>query len=452
MRYSLSILFVLVSLWGWSQPATDFKRLLKQANWPGTGSEIVQWGNERGVPSDAELEWHESDLNQLYNYYDSRFTNPSIFVSTYPTKKNVWTYWQFWSDALTNGSWNPRKHFKSKRAALQMARYNVLLLMAHEFGHHLAERFDVERSPLNCKEFDADRVAYALASDLEHEKSFNGYLSRYRQLLTAINAHIPSEHRFHFSDTTNLIESCSSIAVQYPSDTIQMLQYASAYFARWDFMITTKMNPDDVFSQLLWQNDREFRKKFPQITNGSVLSETEFTDHFRADFDYRFKRGVKLLGSWGESDDNIALLNSYGIDSSGNVFNVQVNANKYVSPGDLWDVRCYDTTGNLRAFWITSPPITDTFQYLEIESVAIQSVGDDLMLLVSMYNTYDQRDQRLFMLVPDAYKVRLNWIEISATLPNNIRVTPGVDGERYYMVSSTQLQPLIRFYHDSTQT
>jgi len=97
-------------------------------------------------------------MDSIYNYYD----NLEIVVSQFPAKNRVWDYWQNWSDGLTNGAWSPRKHFKSKRRALEMANFHTLMMLCHELGHHLAQRYDVERAELNCKEYQADLACVSL--------------------------------------------------------------------------------------------------------------------------------------------------------------------------------------------------------------------------------------------------------------------------------------------------
>lgn len=223
--------FILFQSFTYRPRFEPFEDSFEKGDWTATVKFLENFYVYRGVSVSQNMEWHPVSTLNLYNFYNESSLNPAIVVSDYPTKDSIWLYWENWSEKLTHGKWKPKAFFKNKKDAKLMAHYNVLMLLSHELGHHIAHRYSIRNRQLNCFENLADLASMALVKDLEKIPYFNDLQKRYIQLTEDINQAIPAEHQFTKAAnySTGL---CEEMDVKYPSDTIQMLQYASAYFVR----------------------------------------------------------------------------------------------------------------------------------------------------------------------------------------------------------------------------
>lgn len=83
-------------------------RAVDKGNWNTTTAQLENFFSDQSVSINDSLSWNAQSVDSIYNYYE----NLAIVVSRFPDKNEVWRYWENWSNGLTKGSWQPRRHFK----------------------------------------------------------------------------------------------------------------------------------------------------------------------------------------------------------------------------------------------------------------------------------------------------------------------------------------------------
>lgn len=423
----------------------EFENAINEGDWDWCIYEIERWAIRNGVYPSQNLVWRKGDLTQLYNTYDSESEfNPVISVSRFPEKKEVWEYWNYWSNALTEGTWNPKKHFKNKKEALLVARYHILCLLAHEFGHHLDDRYQIKPTNLNCKEYQADKTSFALQHFLRESHLFKSLSLKYEKLLTAFHQHIPKELRFNLITYDSLQNNCGAISVQYPKDSALMVQYASAYIVRQLAFRNSNFSERDFFSNNHRRNDITWKRDYPLHPFACVYSST-FTDHFHQNRKDAEQRGLKYLNNWGSEESSLLQASGFGIDSSGNIIYTEVSINREINPGDLWLFRMSDTSGNLLNEWHTKPPFSMSCTNIRFHSIAIQNAQSDLVFVVELTND-SLNEKSLFLLYPNSDGLSLNWATLGPPLPDFFTITPGVSNNAYWIIVTGNTFPTINSF------
>jgi len=326
----------------YSQKIFDQEMLLqgvKQGSWTICTKQLEAYFASLGLSVHDSLHWSPQAMDSIYNYYD----NLEIVVSEFPTKKRVWEYWQNWSDGLAKGTWNPKKYFRFKGRALEMANYHTLMMLTHELGHHLAQRYDVERTQLNCKEYQADLACVSLGLSLAESRKGAKMKNRYIELLANLNAYIPHG----FSElSTDLKTDCSSLNVQYPSSPELMGQYASAYCQRHRLLHD---NPgystveELVNDQYLTQFNSHLAS-FPAAWSPVELIDEKHNIH-EMDFQKRFDRGIKEMEIWGAS--MIYRSSGFYFDDKGDPYHFDLAFPELLPEGGVIEMQMRDWNGAL---------------------------------------------------------------------------------------------------------
>lgn len=202
-----------------------------------------------GASQNETLTWQFQPFDGIVNWYNNY--SEVINLSALPGDTQIEPYWDNWSAVLTGGRWDWRSFFADETEAREMARFNQLVLAAHEYGHALTYRYDPghvwrENNEVNCRELPADRLAAGLLEDLAAtEPDFAHWRLRYGELAGAINAEIDEASRYTLADYESLDADCHIISVAQPTEDT-MTPYASAYFARWQVLLATDLPPLSV--------------------------------------------------------------------------------------------------------------------------------------------------------------------------------------------------------------
>jgi hypothetical protein len=208
-------------------------------------------------PKDLNLEI--KSFKETVNSYD--LATAAIRVAAMPSASQTNAYWANWSRLLTNGRWNYRKFFQSPQEMHTLARFNVLVLTAHEYGHYLDYRYNVSGykstgfgitsgKPLNCTEYLADKFAVAFINHLSNDKRFSNLRGRYLALINEINRNIPAKNQMPVKSFAQLETNCGSIKLEQNGvaidDTVNtnfFRSYVSAYFGRHRVLLNHKAFP-----------------------------------------------------------------------------------------------------------------------------------------------------------------------------------------------------------------
>jgi hypothetical protein len=223
-------------------------------------------------------------FTEIVNFYDN--SSVSISVAAMPTPSQVESYWANWNRVLANGKWNSKKFFRNKQEMYTLARYNVLVLTAHEYGHYFDFRYNVSGyqstgfglssgKPLNCTEYLADKFAVAFINHLSSEKRFAALRGRYLALITSFNSSIPAKNRIVSTSFEQLEKNCSSIKIAQNGVTSNgevskefFRSYVSAYFARHRALLGHKNFPS--LPNLIQQTLTSRLPKLADYTNDKV--------------------------------------------------------------------------------------------------------------------------------------------------------------------------------------
>lgn len=321
MKKLLLIFFALISYpiiaFGQKHSTYDYNQLeatIRQGDVRGTIHQVESFFTERGYSPQDSLVWSIEPHTTLYNYYDPSYVNPVIFISNYPVKKEVWDYWNMWSRYITDGRFKPKKYFKNAKQARLMANYNVLMLLSHEYGHHLADRYGVKPGLLNAHEFNADLASIALVESFPKQSDLSRLQEKYIELIKHLNNLVDIDNRFPVLKT-NLYIDQSRPTVVYPKDTALMAQYASAYFVRRIFFHENS-NPHRAEKQLDSILRVQFRAwNYPSLVNVTALTTATYTSMFDYDANTSWRRSI--IGYGSREGKRVEELRTYGFDTEG---------------------------------------------------------------------------------------------------------------------------------------
>lgn len=313
-----NLIFISLILFGFSSVANSYsekalEKAIKDGDWQNTTALLHQFFNERGIAASDSLMWYPQPATTLINFYNNSRHTPGIVVSKFPVKDSIWEYWQNWSTLLTNGNWDYKKSFKNKKQAFMQAKYNVLMLLSHEFGHHLAHRHRVYKETLSCNEYLADLVSIALIESFSDKSCLSKLQEQYVVLCEQINKAVAEKDRFSVLVESNY-QNCSLMDVQYSSDTVQMAQYASAYFARriafHNFNTLSTSQIIDSFYRLKQLN---WYKMHPKAKSALKVQDLGVSN-----FEYDYKTELKRsMIKWRRGRNVYNETGGYAFDSSG---------------------------------------------------------------------------------------------------------------------------------------
>lgn len=325
------------------------------------------------------LQWNRASPFSLYNYYNNNSKYPAIYVSTYPTKYQLSEYWTTWSKHLTQSKWDPNTFFKNKKDAQSMAQYNVLMLLSHELGHHLAHRQSLKVEPLNCHEYLADMASMSLIASFSKNSQMAKLQKRYLQLLESINGSIPESDRFE-PIASDIHVNCDCIPVVYPVDSSEMAQYASAYFVRRSMLNSNPRykSSQDITDSIFKKYQINWEKKYPRLPVTTIG--LEYTED-------RTKIGRKggdvydiyTIQSWGK--ERIHRVNTVGYSDSGELYSIQINWPEKMLKGGLQNVKILDREGNHYFDWHYYPDTTHVVSYLTFMGFVCSDMRKDFAFL-----------------------------------------------------------------------
>lgn len=224
--------------------------------------EVISVYEDHDISWAAHISWDIQTYETVYWYY-----NPSeqkIVVADLPSQAQITDYWRLWSQALTDGNWEPDGFFKSPTDAHDMALFNQYVLTIHESAHAVTYRYDPDHRSrhdyeVNCREFYADRLTAAiLQHTAQQQPDLERMRKRYLELVKSMHSAIPDQFLVASADYSDLVENCAIIKVDQPTpDALQA--YASAYFTRWEALLSVDLPPlKDVFETHLKQRLQKY--------------------------------------------------------------------------------------------------------------------------------------------------------------------------------------------------
>ncbi|MBO6515997.1 MAG: hypothetical protein JJ975_05555 [Bacteroidia bacterium] len=411
---------------GFASFEKDLNKALKKGDWYGTADLLETFYDRLGASIHDSLYWHQESSLETVNYYNQKVDRPLIGVSAFPDKKNIWLYWENWSKALTQGAWKPRNFFTSTNDALALARYNILMLMSHELGHHIAHRHKKTRymgddpetggTPLNCHEYYADMASVALTVSFKHGGKLDKRNLRYIDLLMNINQFVPEQLRYN-EFGFNLHQHCDSLVVDYPSED-KMGPYASAYFVRRKYLEANPgfSTPEAIMNALFLDEEIALRSAYGE---GYEAIETIYDGDNRQEYnsETRNQRAIATLFKWGrttfETFDEFAFSKNQGP--------VQVHCDyptiRHNGTGLVFTVR--NIEGNLLNRWTYTSDAVDTISYAELLGVKLRQPEKDFCALVLQKPMNDSWGEPNLILYKHAKGFDLQRIDLNLPVQQN---------------------------------
>jgi len=439
------ILILFISLWAIGANAQyvekELYKAVKKGNWENCTSQLENYFAELGVSIHDSLLWIPKEPETLYNYYSPKFKYPGIVAGNFPTKKQVWSYWNAWSVNLTDSTWNPRKYFGSKSKARKMANYNVLMLLSHELGHHIADRHGIVNDNLNCHEYIADMASIALILGYEEASKFNLLQSKYDELLVDMNSHISDKDRFNVIKA-DFHNHCDAIQVIYPKDSTLMPQYASAYFERRKFLTKDKgyESAKELVKDMYLGDQLAWTSKYPRQNSTSNLKFT-VSDPFRHESDIAFSRGIRQMENWGA--DRVYDLMDYYIDEQNKPMHFQMIYPEEVKKGALINLELHNWEGDLAYRYYYYPE--NNLQLRDIEAFGVYSEGFDKNTSVLILE--ETKDTTSLFLYQNSSGLRLEKTRLNILADDSRYQLISVrDDDVRIVKSSFEADSVLRFY------
>lgn len=208
--------------------------------------EVIAMYEDHEISWAAHISWDIQTYETVYWYYSP--SEKKIVVADLPSEGQIIDYWRIWSQALTDGNWEPDSFFKSAADAHDMALFNQYVLTIHESAHAVTYRYDPEHRSrhdyeVNCREFYADRLTAAMLQHTARQQpDLDRMRKRYLDLVRSMHSAIPDQFLVASADYSDLVENCAIIEVNQPTpDALQA--YASAYFTRWEALLSVDLPP-----------------------------------------------------------------------------------------------------------------------------------------------------------------------------------------------------------------
>ncbi len=211
--------------------------------------EVIAIYEDHEISWAAHISWDIQTYETVYWYYSP--SEKKIVVADLPSEGQIIDYWRIWSQALTDGNWEPDSFFKSPSDAHDMALFNQYVLTIHESAHAVTYRYDPDHRSrhdyeVNCREFYADRLTAAMLQHTARQQpDLERMRKRYLDLVRSMHSAIPDHFLVASADYSALVENCAIIEVNQPTpDALQA--YASAYFTRWEALLSVDLPPLEV--------------------------------------------------------------------------------------------------------------------------------------------------------------------------------------------------------------
>ena len=229
--------------------------------------EIIAIYELAGLSWDRGIEWQVGPFTTTFWFYNPNVRE--ITVGAVPADSEIETYWQTWSNVLTDGNFVPATFFSSDSEARELAHYNQYVLATHESAHAITFRYDYPHLlrhdyAVNCREYYADRLTVAILNEQARvDHGMARWRARYLDLVEAMGESIPDQYRYRIPDFAALDTDCALIDVAQPTpETMQ--SYASAYFERYRVLLEADLPPmASVFQTHLGGRWDEAHKKTP---------------------------------------------------------------------------------------------------------------------------------------------------------------------------------------------
>ncbi|MCX5741004.1 MAG: hypothetical protein NT062_00735 [Proteobacteria bacterium] len=126
----------------------------------------------------------------------SRISLESHELHMQPMPTDGYAYWDNWSTILAHGAWQPRAWFVDERDARRAANTLLVTVLAHELGHHLADRHHCDGFARPASELRADQLSVPLIGALARaDQRLDRLHAQVRAIADAMIEAVPARYR-----------------------------------------------------------------------------------------------------------------------------------------------------------------------------------------------------------------------------------------------------------------
>ncbi len=386
------VFFCCISFDTYAKEKSFEKRLysaIKSSDFEGTTVILESYFLSQDLSVSPDLYWYKDSPFALYNYYNNVYHRPIITVSAFPADSQTKQYWNTWSKHLTQSKWKPDDFFSNEKEAKALAQYNVLMLMSHELGHHLAQRHSVKYENLNCNEYIADMASMCLIASFSPKSKLARLQNRYLALLKSINNAVEDSEQFTIVNR-DIHQNCDCISVQYPKDSSQMAQYASAYFVR-RAMLGANTNFQSVSAirdSIFKINQHHWEQKYPRMLS-TLTAVKETKNPVRMGELGKTEYLLNAMDRWHDDVDNVHNIGKVGFSDSGDIYYVRFDWPERMIKGGLQNVHLFDENGNYYFTWHYYPESTEIIPRLKFMGFVGSDLRKDFAFLTFEEDTSD---------------------------------------------------------------
>lgn len=241
-RFSFSFLFILIFLLSFSQEGFSQqkeaykagKRIYKLLNKPDAGKlfgELVTMYRSLGYDVYFGLQYKTHPYDEPL----SRYLHDQELV-TFPdlvNKQQTDSLWAFWAKEFTASMWDPAVRFPSLKDRMQLGNFMALMVIAHEIGHSIEKRYNVELAHDACFELTPNYFAVATINRLAAYPPMAELKNRFLQLLNDFYSHLIRE-RLEIPPGVDLLDWCGgAVFKKFKHLSIDVPFYISAVVAQW---------------------------------------------------------------------------------------------------------------------------------------------------------------------------------------------------------------------------
>lgn len=175
--------------------ADDLERAIEQSDLPLALSVLCEGYAQGGMPCADTVRLELLGETDVMAHVDEMHV---VHMTPMPGPGKGFAYWDNWARILSSGGWQPRHLFHDDDDARRVANMLLVTVLAHELGHHVAERFGCH--PFGpARELRADELSLPLVTGM-FDARLSALHTRMRAIADEMIAAVPEASRVGESD------------------------------------------------------------------------------------------------------------------------------------------------------------------------------------------------------------------------------------------------------------
>lgn len=262
--------FLLYNIPAWAQKSDGYKegkriyKLLSKSDGDKVFTELVELYRATGYDVYFGLQYKVHRFDEPLSRY---LANEELITFPAPVKRaQADSLWQFWSKEFTASIWQPSLSFPSEKQRKMLGNFMSLLIVAHEMGHHIEKRYNVEMRADACFELTPNYFAIATINYLSAYPPMAKLREEFLQLCNEFYGSLVKD-RLEIPAGANLLTWCeTAVFKKYNYLYIDVPFYISAVVAQWIELMGRKQLPslDEWHDQFHLSRQQVYFDKYVQ--------------------------------------------------------------------------------------------------------------------------------------------------------------------------------------------